>query len=353
MKAIRSHYLFRRTSLALSLIFVFSLLTPCLTWAQEPVHTVLVLPVTVAAEGAPLDLSESAAGALTMALDDIRDYNAMQLSPTSPSVRRAISEGRIRQVDVQEGVGDIATALSMAAALKTDMVVMATIQSYTATDTPAAVELIMSGQMYDVAANINPTTGLPVAEPKVLRAFGVSGASTQRARYTGREIVLAQEAVRDAAVKAAQTLTGTTDVTQITTTRKGKNTTQKWLLLGLLLAGAVIAISSGGDDGGAAPSPDALPPANVTLEPDDTAVRITWSAPANTSLQVLRYQIERSVDGAGFQRIDPGILGPGSVFLLDTETLAGRHAYQYRMRTIYTSGDISPWVNTGTIIVTR
>lgn len=351
MKAIRSHYLSRSISLGLIVVMMLSWVGPTV-WAQAPPKTVLVLPAQVSAEEAPRDLAERAMGALALAIDERPGFDAMQFLPTSPSVRRAVSEGRVRQVDVQEGVQDVATALSIGAALKVDYVVLSTIQSFTITKEPPSVELIFSGQMYEVATNISPTTGEPVAEPKVFRAFGVSGTSTARAKYTGREAVLIQEALRDAAHKAAQTLSGVA-VTGPIQAKKKTSEAYKYLLLGLILAGALIAISGEKSEGPAQPTPDALPPRNVTLEEQDGAIRISWEEPTGTTLTVLRYHIERAVDSGPFTRIDPGTLGPGSTFFLDVDTLSGRHIYQYRLRTVYTNGAVSPWAVSGAIVVTR
>jgi hypothetical protein len=354
MKAIRSHYLSRSTCLALVLILVGGLATPCLSgaWAADAAKTVLVFPVNNASGNGPANLADRASGVLTMALDADREFEGMQFTSTSPSVRRAVSEGRIRQVDVQEGVRDIGTALSMGAALRADYIVLATIQSYTSKDNPPGVELVFSGQMYEVAANINPTTGEPVAEPKVFRAFGVSGASSMRAKYTGREDVLAQEALRDGAGKAAASLAGRADVGQVAA-KKGASSSYKWLLLGLIIAGAAIAIGGGGNDGPAGPSPDAVPPQNLRLEQANDSIGMHWTEPTNTTLTVLRYQVERLVDNPPFSRIDGGALGAGSTFLFDYGLLPGTHTYQYRIRTVYTSGAVSQYANFGALTVTQ
>ena len=354
MKAIRSHYLSRRTSLALVLILVSGLAAPCLSavWGAPAAKTVLVFPVTNASGNSPADLADRASGVLTMALDADREFEGMQFTSTSPSVRRAVSEGRIRQVDVQEGVRDIGTALAMGSALGADYVVLSTIQSYTSKTNPSSVELIFSGQMYEVAANIHPTTGEPVAGPKVFRAFGVSGASSMRAKYTGREDVLAQEALRDAAGKAAASLGGRADVGK-TPAKKGASASYRWLLLGLIIAGAAIAIGGGGNDAPAGPNPDAVPPENVRLEQANDAIGLHWTEPTNTTLTVLRYQVERLVDNPPFSRIDGGTLAAGSTFLFDYDLLSGTHTYQYRIRTVYTSGAVSPYANFGALTVTQ
>lgn len=352
MKAIRSHYLCRSTSWGLIMVLVMGLITPCLSvaWADGAAKTVLVFPVTNASENAPAAMADRASGVLTMALDGAREFDGMQFTSTAPSVRRAVSEGRIRQVDVQEGVKDLGTALSMGSALGADYIVLATIQSYTYTPSPAHAELILSGRMYEVASNINPTTGEPVAEPKVFRAFGVSGASSARAKFTGREDVLTQEALRDAADKAAQTLCGRTDLTQARAKKK-TSSGYKWLLLGLIIAGAAMAIGGGSDDnGGGTTSPEAKPVTSLGMSQGADFIGLSWDVP-DTTLEVLRYQIDRSVNGGAFQRLVriAGTTGQTHYTYSDYDVSSG--TYQYRIRVIYRNGDVSAYTLSGTLTV--
>lgn len=351
MKAIRSHHLCRSTCLALTVILVSGLIAPCLVWGASTTKTVLVFPVTNGSGNGPASLADRAGGVLTMALDSNRDFEGMQFTSTSPSVRRAVSEGRIRQVDVQEGVKDIGTALSMGSALRADYIVLASIQSYTRKDNPASVELIFSGQMYEVAANINPTSGEPVAEPKVFRAFGVSGASTPRGKYSGSEDALAQDALRKAADKAALTLAGRTEVGD-THAKKATTSGYKWLLLGLIIAGAAIAVGSGGNDAPAGPNPNALPPTNLRYEQTSDSIGLYWTEPTATTLTVARYQIEQLVDNPPFSRIVQRPAGTTSYLDYD-HLVSGTHTYQYRIRVVYTNGDFSPYANFGALTVTK
>ena len=347
MKAIRSHHLCRSTSLALALLMFGGLLAPGLgAWAAAPAQTILVFPVANAAENAPLDIGDRATGALTIALDDVPGMDAMQFSPIAPSVRRAISEGRIRQVDVDEGARDVPSVLSMAAALHADLVVLASVQSYTKKDAPPSVEVILAGQMYAVAPNINPVTGEAIAEPKVQKAFGVSGVTPARGKFSGNEAAMAQEALRDAAYKAAQTLAGRTDVASITSRHKKGSDAYKWVLLALLLGGLAVAVNSGGG-GDTAPPPTAPPPTNPFITAFPTSLRVSWSAPSQTPAY---YQVQRAVDGSAFSFFD------GSSNVPNTETekydfnpLASppSHIYQYRIRAVYGGSTFSVYVPTG------
>lgn len=356
MNAIRTHRHTRRLSLALVVLMGLSLaplgIGPAL--AQGANKSVLVFPLANAAEGAAADIGEQAATALTVATGDVPGMEALQFSSGSPVVRRAVGEGRVRQVDVEAGDRDLATSLTIGHALKVSYILVGSVQSLVKKEGPVSVEVILSGQLYDVAGNLNPDTAEPVAEPKVFRAFGVSGASAPRDRYTGSDAALVQEALKDAAFKAAQTLSGRAVESGTAAAQKKKSSAYKWVLLGLLVAGLALAAnnSNDGDNGGG--SPQALPPRNVTLEEQDgPGIRITWQEPTGTTLTLLRYQVERSVDGSSFARVDPGTLGPGTNFLNDFNLIVGRHAYQYRVRALYTSGGPSPYALSGPLIVTR
>jgi hypothetical protein len=349
MKAIRSHYLCRRTSVALALLMLVGLVAPGLSAWAAPVQTVLVYPVTVAADNAPANIGENATSALTMALDATPGFDALQFSATAPSVRRAISEGRVRQVDVDEGSHDLASALSIGQALHADLIVLASLQSYTAKEnSPLSVEVILAGQMYAVAANLNPATGEAIAEPKVQKAFGVSGASAARAKYRGDEQTLAQEALRDAAFKAAQTLAGLVEVGAPTAVRKKGSNLTKWALLGVLLVGLAIAVGGvggGGGDGGG-PAPTAAPPENVVVTPFEDHIQVSWQPPPTTPSF---YQVQRAVDGGSFSFFDGSGNVPNSqLFKNDYSLIApGTHIYQYRVRAVYGGNTFSPYVLTG------
>jgi len=355
MNAIRSHYISRRVCWTLVFVMLASFTPFGLlgAFAQQQAKTALVFALQSTAEGAPADLAARATGALTMAISDVPGFDAMQFSTTSPSVRRAVSEGRVRQVDVEEGTGDLATALVIGAALQADYIVVGGIQSFTRKEAPAGVEIILSGQMYEVAPNINPATGEPIAEPKVFKAFGVSGASSSRARQTANDGPMVGEAVRDAAAKAAVALSGRAQSGDISSSRKSASGGYKWVLFALLIGAVALAVNNSNGSGDPGPGGDALPPTDVRTEENQGSINVTWREPTGTILTVLRYQVERAVDGAAFQRVDNGTLVSGSTLFSDFNTLSGRHTYQYRLRTVYTSNQVSPYAVSGATIVTR
>ncbi|MEI6500037.1 MAG: hypothetical protein WCP21_03310, partial [Armatimonadota bacterium] len=88
-------------------------------------------------------------------------------------------------------------------------------------------------------------------------------------------------------------------------------------------------------------------------EENQGAITLTWLEPTGTTLTVLRYQIDRAIDGAAFQRVGSGILPAGTTSYNDYDTSSGRHTYQYRLRAVYTNNTVSPYAVSGAIIVTR
>lgn len=356
MNAIRTHHHCRRFSLALIMVMVVSLLPMGLVgaWGQGQRKSVIVFPVTVTATGAPDSTGDRAIGLLSFALGQIPGYGVMQFSPNAPLVRRAVAEGRIRQVDAEDADLSLAAQLTVAYALKMNYVVVASVQSYTVKENPLSIEVILSGQMYDVNANIDPTSGLPIDKPTVMRAFGVSGASVPRVGYQGSQTPLLQEALRSAAEKAADALSGRPQAAAATAPSKPHvKSNYKWVILALLIGGLALAANRSGGGGVVTPGTGATPPTNVTVEPQNGQVRLTWQAPTNTTLTLLRYQVDRAVDGGAFSRADTGNLGPTTTSFTDFNTLQGQHVYQYRIRAIYTSGVASVYVPSGAIVVTK
>lgn len=355
MNSIRTHRHMRRLSLAIAVVMVLSLVPVSFgpAFGDGAKKSVLVFPLTNAAEGAPADVGRSAATALALAISDLPGFEAVQFSTTSATVRRAVSEGRLRQIDIEDENRDLGSSLIIGKALGVDYILIGTVQSLVEHEDPMSVDVMLSGQVYDVAASVDADTGEPLAEPKVDRAFGTTGSSLARARYTGSVLPLIREALDDAAAKAAQALIGRVPEGAVTAKAKKASSTYKWVLLGLLVAGLALAANNSDDGGAGGSSPDALPPRNLVVEDQDGAVRLTWDEPTGTTLTLLRYEIYRATDGGTFSRIDAGDVTAGRTFFNDYSTLSGSHIYQYRMRALYTSGESSPYVVSGAVNVTK
>ncbi|MFO7945806.1 MAG: fibronectin type III domain-containing protein, partial [Armatimonadota bacterium] len=81
------------------------------------------------------------------------------------------------------------------------------------------------------------------------------------------------------------------------------------------------------------------PVTNLRVNPLQTSIQLNWDPPIGTSLNVLRYEIWRSVDGTGFVLV-AGV-GAEEDEYIDTNTLSGQHVYQYRVRVVYTNSEVS------------
>jgi hypothetical protein len=353
MHDIRRHRTTRIASWILT-ICVIGTLIPISTAGAAESQSVLLFPVLDESDSGLKSLAGDVTDALQLALDSSQALAATQFSPHSPLVRRAVAEGRLRQVDVEAAeTASPGLALFIGNALDFDQVVLATVQSFNVEDDPKQVKLILSGQAYAVDDNINAGTGDVVDEPVVLRAFGVAGTSEAKAGYKGSIAPLMKEAVRSGAYKAAMTLAGQ-PVGEAPAKKDRGQDTWKWIMYALALGLLVAGISNAGDDDDPEPGPeeDALPVRNLTLNPFQTNIRVRWDPPTATTLDRLVYQVWRQVDGQGFSLLD-GQVDPNATFYTDAQTLDGTHTYQYRVRVIYTNSEASVFKTTGNLQFTR
>ena len=357
MYAITRRSSHRTISLLLTACMVAVLLLPVniSSAAQADVKTILVFPVLDESDSGIERLDYRITSALHMAIDAQRGFAATRFSAHSPLVRRAIGEGQLRQVDVEAGeMADAGLALFLGGVLEFDYVVIANLKSLEIQDEPYQVKAVLSGQAYQVKGNVDEATGDVVDDDNltVFRAFGVTGTSRTFAHYSGSDKPLISEAVKAAASQAARTLAGE-PVGKQPLARRPKSTSWKWLLYALAVGVLVIGISNS-SGGKAAPGPaeQAKPIANLSLQPLQTNIQLMWDPPTGTTLQILRYEISRQVDSGGFS-ILPSSVGPGATGYTDTNTLEGRHAYQYRVRVLYTSGDASEYKLSGALWFTR
>jgi hypothetical protein len=339
MTAIKSYRHIRLISWLLAVAMILPLTPLCLVGAAaqpDRARTVLLFPVVDEANSPVPDLTTRATNALNVAISEMPGFECTEFTSTSPLVRRAVAEGRIRAVDAEQTKFDAPRALTIGHALQVDLIVLASIQSYRSTKDPRSVEIILSGQSYAVKKNFDAETDEPVAEPTVDRTFGVVGTSKPRAQYGGSEHPLMREAVDDAAYKAGQYLAGKT-ISQIQATPSGSKHSTGWLVWAAVigLAAAVIAGSGGHGHG---TSPGVLPPTNLVLAPNNAAIYLTWSPPVTTQT-ILFYQVFRKVDNSGFSQLPAGLLNvspvPSAGFdpthpsFTDGAMITGTHSYSY------------------------
>jgi hypothetical protein len=352
MTAITSHRHIRIISWLLTVAMVLPLTPLAMVGASaqpERARTVLLFPV-VDEGGSPVpDLSNRTTNALQMAISEMPGLECTEFASTSSMVRRAVAEGRIRAVDTDQTKFDAGRALTIGHALQVDAVVLASIQSYRSTKDPRSVEIILSGQSYSVKKNFDADTDEPVAQPAVDRAFGVVGVSKARAKYSGSEHPLMREAVDDAAYKAAQYLAGKTVNDVQGKPKAGKSGGGATWLIAALAVG-LIAVAVGGSGGSHSTPTGVLPPTGLTISPEATGVRLFWNAPNPTTLTVLFYQVDRSVDGSSYQQLAGSF--PTAPPVLDANPVSGTHAYRYRVRAKYAEGPVSDYTFAGPVQLT-
>ncbi len=302
----------------------------------------LLFPVLDRSDSGYEDVSLRATDYLQMALDGVPGLSVTEFSVTSPSVLRAVEDGQIRSVDLEAEITDPVTAIRIGYALNADEVCLATVTSIDTKDEPLRVEVLLNGQCYEVAANVDAQT-LQVSErPVAINTFGVSGSSRAREGYAGSLPPLVREALRGAADKAAQVLAGKPAEEMVAEEQESKSL--RWVAAALLVAALIIAAQDADDDAPTGPAPDALAPVPVRLEPEPAAIRLIWEEP-NTTLTILRYEVQRSTDSGATWNPVPGSQGnvlPGDTSFPDFDVQEGV-TYMYRIRARYTTCGPSGW----------
>ncbi|MFP3902962.1 MAG: hypothetical protein ACLFWB_01850 [Armatimonadota bacterium] len=352
MHAIRHHRTARITAWVVT-VCVLATFIPFTAAEAEASRTVLLFPVLDESESGLKSLAGSLTDELQLAIDETTALSCTQFSAHSSLVRRAVAEGRLRQVDVEAaGTASPSMAIFLGNTLGFDKVVVASLQSYEIQEEPRQVKLIAAGQAYDVAENVDEATGDVIEEIIVDKAFGVAGTSAERAAYKGTNAPLTKEAIESAAYKAAMTLAGKAVGEQ--PEKREASDTWKWFLYALAVGLIIIGVNSTSDDGEQAPGPAEQPLAvkNLTLQPVQTNLRIHWEAPTATTLKRLHYQVWRNVDGAGFSLLD-GQVDPNATSYTDINLLEGTHVYQYQVRVIYTNNEASDFKSTGALEYSR
>jgi len=355
MTAIRSSKLVGPLSIALAaLMLVLALPTSVLPTAEAQTQDRLLLlfPVLDQSGSGYEDVAARATDYLQMALSDVAGLRVTEFARTSPMVLRAVQEGQIRSVDLEADVTDPVTAIQMGYALGADEVCLATVLSVDTGTDPISVEVLLNGQCYDVQANVDPATMQIAERPAASRSFGVNGASRQREGYQGSLPPLLREALRDAARKAAQVLAGmpAEQMAAQPTERKGDKG-WRWTLALLVIAGLVLAASNNGDDADGGPAANAVPPRPLRLEIEPAAIRLFWNPP-NTTLAVLRYDLQRSTDnGATWNPVpgSQGVVEADDTSFADFDVNEGV-GYRYRIRAQYTTSGPSAYAEFDAVV---
>ena len=324
--------------------------------------TILLFPMNVDATGAPEDLSRWATTALQTGVSGLPGVICLDFGRSSPLVRRALREGRIRTVDIEQPVVEPKVAIQIGHAMEADMVLLGSVSSYKVSVKPAQAEVVMSGQLFDVRSNYDDQTQEAKAEPTPFRGFGVVGRSKQWAVGTD-EGVMARQALRDAAFRAAQVINGkSAEQVSAGPTEKKTNKSWRWFVLAAAVVGlAAIAHNSDGPTVHT-PTPAEFLPRNVVATPltgGENAIKISWLAPEDVVTQpavaaaFLGYQLQRQTAALGSTTLSAPVtianfttLGPAVTTFTDFGSggLATNVTYYYRLRALYSNRPATDFV---------
>ncbi|HEY3397677.1 MAG TPA: fibronectin type III domain-containing protein [Armatimonadota bacterium] len=341
MTVLRTSKLSRTLSALLAIALVATLVPVAVIPASAqvaPPRTILVLPANDQSGRGEMDLGRRVADQLVLAISAKPGLAAMEFVPTSPQVRRAVADGRLLPAQADTPPATPAAAVQVARALKMDAVLSLTLESVVITEFPKQAKVSVSGELYSVAANYNSQTGEVAATPQAERTYKVTGASPLVTNYSGSDQPLIREAIDDAISQIATATAGEEALPVVT---HKKSNTGMWvaLLVGVGLL-AVLASNSGGDNNG---SVGALPPVPGSLNVEAGGIRLTWTPPLPSAKTLLKYQIQRSKDGAPFQFIDMNLVGATATTFFDSTPPPGN--YRYRIAAVYTDQSVSPFAS--------
>ncbi len=347
MTAIRSNRVVGPVSIMLAMMMLVALAPMSVlpsAEAQGQNRLLLLFPVVDDSASVHGDVGPRMTDYLQMAMNQAVDMRVVEFSRSNPLVLRAVEEGQIREVDLGTEVRDPISAIQIGYALNVDEVCLATVASVETGEDPLQVELLLNGRCFDVSANINTDTMEVEETPTPSNTFGVSGTSSVREGYDAAVGPLLREAMKDAASAAASVLSGEPAEEAAQEKEKRDDKSWRWILAAALIAGIVIATDGDGDRGPGV-SDDAVPPVPVRLEVEPSAIELFWEPP-NTTLTVLRYELQRSTDnGATWNPVpnSQGNVQPDDTVFADFAVVEGQ-SYRYRIRAQYTTTGPSPWV---------
>lgn len=345
MTVIRRSKLWRTLSWLLVAAFV-GMLLPAVAGparAQEPgPRIILVLPVADQSGRGDTRLSKWVADELVLGITGQKGLAGMEFSAISPLVRRAVAEGRVLPAQVETPPQSPAAAVTVGHALQADAVLQMTVESLVITEYPKQAKLSLAGELYSVSANYNQETGGAVATPTAERTFKAVGASRLVTQYAGADQPLIREAVRESALQVSRAIAGEEAAPTTAAPSHKRNTAWVGVVLGL---GLLALLVSGVNNDRSAPQ-GAFAPVPVSLVVQEGGFQLAWQAPPPGDLTLLRYQIQRSVDGQPYQLIDGGMVGPGLTTFFDSNvSTTERHLYRYRIAAVYTNQAASPFAN--------
>ena len=357
MSLIRSH----KFTGAISVFLVVAMVGAIVPWNARPAvaggvpTTALLFAVADNSGSNVTGLAEMATNRIQVAMGKIEGLEVTEFHRSSPLVRRAVSEGRLLPIHMEAGVGDVPGAIIVGHTLGVEAIILATVKSVDAQMPPRRISLTLAGEYYLVGASYDEAAGQPIAAPQPEKSFVVTGTSRPRANYTGSDRPLVREALGDAASKFAQVIGGT-PVSQLAAeyAQPRKTSKMKWLGPLMIVGLLVVALSNSGGDGDGAVTP-ADAPRPLRVEVDVNAIRLDWrwdgwqSSVPPYPPTLLCHEIERSMDGGAWGRIDNGVCGKERTSWPDYDVVAGNN-YSYRIRAVYTDQSVSAWQLFSTVV---
>lgn len=345
MTAIRSSRVVGPISICLAAMMMLVLIPPTsvMPSAEAAQQSRLVLFPVLDESGSDYeDVARRATDYFQMALNEVEEFQVMEFSRTSPSVLRAVEEGRIRAVDLEIEVSDPVIAIELGFALDADEVCLITIQSVETREDPVQVEVLVNGQVFNVAENVDPETMHVVERPRPSNTFGVAGKSRVRDGYDAATAPLLREALRDAATRAAEVLSGKPAVVVDEEPRERTRLDWGWIAAAALIAGLVL-VTDTSRDRPEAPPTGAVAPTPEPLRGDGSAITLHWRAP-QTDLTLLGYDLRRSTDGGRTWNAVPGsdTLRAQDTRFDDFNVQEGV-GYRYKIRAKYAETAPSHW----------
>ncbi|MCD6351891.1 MAG: fibronectin type III domain-containing protein, partial [Armatimonadetes bacterium] len=195
-------------------------------------------------------------------------------------------------------------------------------------------------------------------ELQVFRAFGVVGKSSERANFQGKEGVLAREALRDAAYRAAQVLAGVPAQEVAARPQKAKkHKAWRWFLIAAGIAALAVAANSSTSSRPAPPAGNEYRPRNLTAVAQpagQNSILVSWQPPTRTQ-NLMGYELQRASRpktggmGTSYQTVAGLTQLTASTTQWNDHGLSGTMVYIYRLRARYSDRQPIPddWVYTG------
>jgi hypothetical protein len=348
MTATRGSKLWRFINWGLIVAFVVALLPatalPGAAQLEDTAMTIIVMPAAIDASAAAMgEQSARIANEVVLEITAAPDWAATNFNPNSADVQRAIKEGRILAPQIDLRSMNPRNAIQIAHAMELDGALLITASEYVTSGTQAG-QLTLTGELYWVEPNFNAQSETAVENPQPAAVPVVIGSYEEmRPARVLSAPQLRLEVLVKAAAELARAITGEEEE-EAAAPRRGPRIGSTTLIAILLLGLAVFALT---DEGGDDPVGGLRVPIPEAIQTHENGFRLLWSAPPAGIVDLVRYEIGRSIDGGPFVRIDQGLTGPDTTEYFDPDLVAGD--YRYRIRAVYADQSASQYAYFDTV----